>query len=117
MSVASPSLLSAWETTIHLLPSTFFAIAEASEHLAAEIEASMQQTDGLLAIKDMQKAKDVLTQTLKAAHPTVEKIPKIGTPLFWVRTAVSAFLATAALSFCVFFFCCLCCYSCSFVRC
>ena len=96
VSVAAPSLLSSWETAIHLLPSTFFAIAESSEQLAAEIEASLQQTNDLLHVKDLQWAKETLGQALDSAQPTVKKIPKLGTPLFWVRTAVVAVAVAVA---------------------
>ncbi|CDJ31863.1 uncharacterized protein EMH_0010480 [Eimeria mitis] len=108
VSVAAPSLLSSFDTAVHLLPSTFFAIAEASEQLAAEIETSVRQADGLAAVRDLQTAKEALSQTLRSAHPAVDKIPKLSTPLFWVSIVTFSLMGVLVL-LASLYLCCLCC--------
>lgn len=87
LGTATASLLSSWETAVHLLPHSLLSIAEASDRLAVDMENNVQQTNNLPSSTELHKAKVALKDTLDTAHRTVGKLSKLSGPLYWVRIA------------------------------
>ncbi|KAL8435957.1 hypothetical protein ACSSS7_002098 [Eimeria intestinalis] len=83
VAAGSSSLLTSWDTLLFLLPQGLAAIAEASDSLAEQIENSLQDTDDLPPIHQLQSTRRMLTDSLAAAQSVLEPIPKLSEPLFW----------------------------------
>ncbi|CDJ64828.1 hypothetical protein, conserved [Eimeria necatrix] len=108
LGTATASLLSSWETAVHLLPHSLLSIAEASDRLAVDMENNVQQTNNLPSSTELHKAKVALKDTLDTAHRTVGKLSKLSGPLYWGSIAVSALIGCLLL-LASFYMCCLCC--------
>lgn len=85
VAAAGPSLLSTWDTLIYLLPQGLSAMAVASDQLAKDIEDSVDQTQNLPSVEQLQAARALLTESVDIARKYLKPTPRRSRPIFWVR--------------------------------